>query len=123
MNTNYEEQEHYSVAYQDTKRQLWKLMREKRLLGLDLLIAEYLANHMDIKTGRIEVRATQMAEEMGVADGRVFQGMKRLRDEMLLTRGQKPTGYYWMLNPHYWSSGRQTLQGKRIAAFNNLVND
>ena len=103
-------------------KKLWPMVKKRTLKPMDLLVTAYLCTHMDIKTGRIEVRTKDIAEDLGLTDSHLTQSMKRLRKELLLAKGLKGTGYYWMLNPYFWSSGRKELQGKRVASFQSLIN-
>ena len=122
MNSNYKQGEHFSMFIQEEARKLWPMVKARKLSPMDLCVVSYLCSHMDIKTGRIEVRTKDIAEDLGVAASQLTPSMKRLRSEHLLAKGLKGTGYYWMLNPYFWSAGRREIQGKRIAAFMGLVN-
>lgn len=123
MNTNHDTSEHFSMFIQSEARKLWPMVRKRVLKPMDLCVVDYLCSHMDIKTGRIEVRTKDIGEDLGLTDSHLTQSMKRLRQEMLLAKGLKGTGYYWMLNPYFWSVGRREVQGKRVAAFQGLIND
>jgi len=122
MNTNHGDKEHFSMFIHTEGKKLWPMVKKRILKPMDLCVVDYLCSHMDIKTGRIEVRTKDIAEELGLTDSHLTQSMKRLRKEMLLAKGLKGTGYYWMLNPYFWSVGRRELQGKRVASFQSLIN-
>lgn len=123
MNTNCSEPEHFAMLIQGESKKLWPMVRERTLKPMDLCVVAYLCSHMDIKTGRIAIRTKDIAEDLGVTAPHLTASMKRLRTEHLLAKGLVGTGYYWMLNPYFWSVGRRELQGKRVAAFQGLVND
>ena len=114
------EWEEFTMLIHGEVRKLWPLVRERRLKPLDLCVVQYLASHMDIRTGRIEVRTKDIGEELGLSARLLTPSLKRLRDEHLLAKGLKGTGYYWMLNPHVWHVGGSRTQGKRISAFHSI---
>lgn len=114
------EWEDFTMLIHGEMRKLWPLVRERRLMPLDLCVVQYLASHMDIRTGRIEVRTKDIGDDLGVCARLLTPSLKRLREECLLAKGLKGTGYYWMLNPHVWHVGGQRTHGKRVAAFQEL---
>ena len=123
MNSNCTQGEHFAMFLQDEAKKLWPMVRDRTLKPMDLCVVSYLCSHMDIRTGRIERRTKDIADDLGVTQPHLTMSMKRLRSEHLLAKGLKGTGYYWMLNPYFWSVGRREIQGKRIVAFQSLIND
>ena len=123
MKSNYTQAEHFAMFIQEEGRKLWPLVKQRALKPMDLCVVDYLCSHMEVKTGRIERRTMDIAKDLGLTDSHLTQSMKRLKQEHLLAKGLKGTGYYWMLNPYFWSVGRRELQGKRVAAFQRLIND
>ena len=115
--------EEFTMVIHSEVNRLWPLVKDRTLMPMDLCVAHYLMGQMDIRTGRIEVRTKDIAEELGLTMSQLTPAIKRLRAEHLLAKGLKGTGYFWMLNPHYWHVGGSRLHAMRINVFNKLVSD
>lgn len=114
--------EEWSMTFHGEEKKLWPLVKERRLHPMDLCVVSFLQSHMDTATGRIEVRTTDIASELGLKATQLTPSLKRLREERLLTKGLRGTGYYWMLNPAIWHVGGYKAFEKRMAKFQELVN-
>ena len=120
--SKHETSEYHARVYQKEIRKLWLPIRVRALKPMDLMVAAYLASYMNIGTGQIRVSVKEIAADLNL-DVRYLHGsIKRLRKQMCLAKGIESTGYFWMLNPHIWSSGPLRSQGKRVAAFRSLLN-
>ena len=120
--SKHETDEFHVRLYQREARKLWFLVRIRALKPMDLMVASYLASYMDITTGRIEVRTKDIQDDLKLQTGYLSGSIRRLRKQMLLVKGLRGTGYFWMLNPHIWTSGQPRVQGKRLATFRSLLN-
>ena len=115
--------EDWSMTFHGEVKKLWAKVKDRTLKPMDLCVASYLQSHIQTKTGRIEVRTKDIAEDLGLTDSHLTQSMKRLRKEMLLVKGRRGTGYYWMLNPSFWHVGGPRLFQQRAAQFDQLIDD
>lgn len=95
----------------------------RKLMPMDALIAEYLASNIDIQSGQIHKRVTDIAEDLGLQTGKVHQSIRRLRENDWLVKGLKGTGYFWMLDPWTWAVGKKETQAKRRAIYKKLMED
>lgn len=96
---------------------------KRRLMPIDGCVTSYLASYIDIQSGQIHKRVTDIAEDLGLQAGQVHQSIKRLRENDWLVKGLKGTGYYWMLDPWTWAVGKKETQGKRRAIYKKLMED
>lgn len=115
--------EGWSMTFHDGLSPLWEKVKERKLHPMDLCVASFLQSHMSITTGRIEVRTKDIAEELGLTASQLTPAIKRLRTEMLLAKGLRGTGYFWMLNPSVWHVGGKRNFDARMAIFSKLVSD
>jgi hypothetical protein len=115
--------EGWSMTFHDGLSPLWEKVKERKLHPMDLCVASFLQSHMSITTGRIEVRTKDIAEELGLTASQLTPAIKRLRTEMLLAKGLRGTGYFWMLNPSVWHVGGKRNFDARMAIFSKLVSE
>ena len=114
--------EGWSMTFHDGLSPLWGKVRDRKLHPMDLCVASFLQSRMSITTGRIEVRTKDIAEELGLTASQLTPAIKRLRTELLLAKGLRGTGYYWMLNPSVWHVGGKRNYDQRMAIFMELIN-
>jgi len=113
----------FTMVNQHESKKLNLQLKEGKLKPIDVLVTMYLSSYIDIQSGLINRRSKDIADDLGMQTGRVYQSLKRLRDECYLAKGLRGTGYFWMLNPYIWTVGKKQLQQKRIGLFMSLINE
>ena len=57
--------EDWSMTFHGEVKKLWAKVKDRTLKPMDLCVASYLQSHIQTKTGRIEVRTKDIAEDSG----------------------------------------------------------
>lgn len=89
------------------------------LKASDLAIMVAVFCHMNWQTGRAYVTANAIADELGMHPNTARSGIKRLRDQLLISRTMNRwTGeVYYLINPHLVSFGNDAKKGLLIKEF------
>lgn len=113
----------WNMTFMGQYQKLMPLLKARVLKPMDFAVMGYLQSHMEVKTGRIERRTKDVIEETGLSETYVAMSLKRLRQQKLLAKGLRGTGYYWMLDPTIWHVGGPRLFEQRVEQFAKLLDE
>jgi len=97
--------------------------QKRHLKPMDHAIVMYLSCYIDITSGLVEKRSSEIADDLGLQRPMVYGSLKRLQDRGWLAKGRKGTGYFFMLDPWLCTVGKKHLQAKRQGLYKKLLND
>lgn len=90
-----------------------ELLRERKLQPRDLAVLWGLTIHLHWRSGRVKVSATHLANQLGMRLPDVTHSLKRLRENLVITKVYDPTTSesHFLFNPWYISVGSSKRRG------------
>ena len=111
----------FTMVYHKDTSSVVDLIKDRALQPMDAAVLLYLITKVNVSTSRISVTPKHVAKCVNIPVNMVQGSMKRLRDQLVLGKGQTDGVAYYMLNPYYFHAGHTNLHKKRVAAFNKLL--
>jgi DNA-binding transcriptional ArsR family regulator len=113
MNPIESDGEDYVMLHRQGREACAELLKERKLLPRDLAVLWGLTIHLHWRSGRVKVTAKCLAEQLGMRIQDVTNSLKRLRDNLVISKAyDQTTGEtYFLFNPWYVSVGGAKRRG------------
>ena len=103
----------FGVHYHQELGRIAELLRSKEkprpLLPVDVAVLLQVVHYVNWSTGKSRVSQVQLAEDLGVPESSISLSLKRLRNQLLLVRGQDKVSRerFMIPDPYMFVSGKE----------------
>ena len=99
------------------------LLKQRVLLPRDLAVLYCMVEMMNPRSGRIEIKKTALAEQVGMRLSDISNTLKRLRDSWIVVQQKDPDtgGMYYLICPEYVSVGSDQKRAYLGAQFAEVM--
>jgi hypothetical protein len=111
MQSKQDTEELFVKAHLEGTKQVVELLGDRRLQPRDAAVLMGLLSHVSWRSGKAQVSAGHLAEELGMIDKHVISSITRLRKELVVTKLLEDGLPYYLLNPWMFSVGAPQQRG------------
>ena len=123
MKGNEREQEDFVMLHRQGREACVALLQERKLQPRDLAVLWTMTLHLNWRSGRMRVTASNLAKETKMYVSVVVNSLKRLRDNLVISKVyEESTGEtYFLFNPWYVSAGSSKRRGHAQQQFSESL--